>query len=350
MTIYVLNPLNEPVASGGVQKLHDHVEILNDAGLDACIVNPPAFSPWWFTTRARIVRPPVTLRPGDLLAIPEVYGDNMARIAPGVPRISVNQNAFFTFENVRDPARHPYLHCASLLGIMTMSQHDATYLTHTFPGVPVRRAFYRIDADMFGFAAGPRPKKIAYMPRKRKALAYQIVGSLHARGVLAGWDLQEIQGMTQAQVAEALATTRLFLSFSQREGFGLPPAEALARGCHVIGYAGWGGNEFFSGPNATLVLEDDLDGFIGAVADWLVGPGWDEERSRSGSDAILRTYSKETERDSVLAAYAALQARYPAGSTATGTITLQELAVPYRSPLRRLAGRVKAKLEHLAGL
>jgi len=148
MTIYVLNPLNEPVPSGGVQKLHDHVEILNDAGLDAAIVNSPNFRPWWFTTRARIVHPPVTVRRGDLLAFPEVYGDSLLAIAPGFPRVSINQNAFLTFENVKDLANHPYLNCPSLLGIMTMSQHDYTYLTHTFPAVKVHRAFYRIDAGM----------------------------------------------------------------------------------------------------------------------------------------------------------------------------------------------------------
>ena len=94
MTIYVLNPLNEPVASGGVQKLHDHVEILNDAGLDAAIVNAPGFEPWWFPTRARILKPPIVVRRGDLLAVPEVYGDCLLTVAPGFPRVSINQNAF----------------------------------------------------------------------------------------------------------------------------------------------------------------------------------------------------------------------------------------------------------------
>jgi hypothetical protein len=347
--IHFLNPLNEPVPSGGVQKLHDHVEILNEAGMEAAIINSPNFSPWWFPTRARIVRPPVALQRGDLLAIPEWYGDFMERIAPGFPRVSINQNAFWTFENVRDIASHPYLTGRSLLGVMTMSEHDFGYLTRTFPNIYVRRAFYRIDAELFGIASGPRPKKIAYMPRKRHQLARQIIGSLHARGALRGWELQEIAGMRQAGVAEALGSAQLFLSFNQREGFGLPAAEALARGCHVIGYAGWGGNEFFAGPNSQLILEDDLDGFVTAVANWTLRSVWDPDAAQSHSDMILQTYSKERERDSVLAFFASLQERLPSKVPTAGEITIRDLIVPYRRPLLALARRLKNQLEQILG-
>jgi hypothetical protein len=350
MTILFLNPLHEPVPSGGVQKLHDHVEILNDAGLEAAIINSPKFSPWWFNTRARILHPPITVRPGDLLAFPEVYGDSLLTIAPGFPRVSVNQNTFLTFSNVRNVAHHPYLHCSSLLGIMTMSQHDYTYLAHTFHALSVHRAYYRIDADLFRFAEGPRQRKIAYMPRKRRLLAQQIIGSLHARGALNGWELQEIRGMSHAEVAEAMGTSQLFLSFSQREGFGLPPAEALARGCHVIGYGGWGGNEFLIGPNSKLILEDDLDGFVSAVADWTARPSWDADTARTASQSILQTYSKEKERDSVLAFFRSLDWKESAGTPATAIITIRELAVPYRGPLRMIAGKIKSRVERMIGI
>lgn len=350
MTVYVLNPLMEAVASGGVQKLHDHVEILIDAGVDAAIVNAPGFEPWWFSTRARIMRLPVALQRGDLLAIPEVYGDCLLTIAPGFPRVSINQNAFLTFENVSNPAAHPYLNCRSLLGVMTMSEHDAGYLRHTFTQLDVHRAFYRIDPDVFEFANTPRPRTIAYMPRKRKALAQQIVGSLHARGALAGWQLREISGMSQSKVAQVLGTAQLFLSFSQREGFGLPPAEALARGCHVIGYAGWGGNEFFSAPNATLIPEDDLDGFVTAAANWLGGSGWNEQEARAGSELILCTYSRERERESVLAFFDTMLQRLGSEGPDQGTITLQDLIVPYRAPWRVKAGRAKAWIERMVGI
>ena len=36
----------------------------------------------------------------------------------------------------------------------------------------------------------------------------------------------------------------IFLTFSNQEGFGLPPVEAMACGCLVVGYHGHGGKEF----------------------------------------------------------------------------------------------------------
>jgi hypothetical protein len=347
MTIFYLNPLNLPVASGGVQKLHDHVEILNDAGIDAAIINPPAFRPWWFNTRARIVRAPVTLKRGDLLAIPEVYGDALPNIAPGFPRVSVNQNSFTTFENVKRPDDHPYLRCPSLLGILTMSEHDRRYLASTFPNLYVNRAYYSINPELFGFAEGPRQKKIAYMPRKRKQLAAQIIGSLYARHALDGWVLEEIRGMSHAQVSDVLGTSQLFLSFSQREGFGLPPAEALGRGCYVIGYAGWGGNEFFDAAHSQLVLEDDLEGFVSAVADWIANRGWDADIARAGSRKILQTYSPEIERNSVVDFFQSIHERQSAACPETAQISVRELVVPARGPLGLMASRVKSGIRRV---
>jgi hypothetical protein len=349
MTVYYLNPLNSPIASGGVQKLHNHVEILSDAGIDSAIINPPNFTPWWFANRARIVRPPVMLKRGDLLAIPEVYGDALRNIAPGFPRVSVNQNSFYTFENVSRIDEHPYRSCPSLLGVLTVSQHDHDYLVNTFPGLYVHRVFLSIDPDLFGFAEQPRLKKIAYMPRKRRQLANQIIGSLHARGALTGWTLEHVSGLSHPQVSELLGSSQLFLSFSQREGFGLPPAEALGRGCHVIGYAGWGGKEFFDSPNATLLLEDDLNGFVGAVAEWTSNCSWNADTARTASREILETYSKDKERNSLLTFFQSLQERYPVDCPATGRISIQELVVPPSSRFQLLAGQMMTRIKRVTG-
>lgn len=97
---------------------------------------------------------------------------------------------------------------------------------------------------------GP-PVRIAWMPRKNKALAQQIRHAVEARlprlfpnrpGLELEW--VEIHGRTPDQVAELLRSSHIFLVTGFPEGCPLPPLEALASGCLVVGYSGLGGWDY----------------------------------------------------------------------------------------------------------
>ncbi|MFL5254890.1 MAG: hypothetical protein ACJ8AI_18755 [Rhodopila sp.] len=98
-----------------------------------------------------------------------------------------------------------------------------------------------------------------------------------------------------------------------------------------------------------MILEDDLDGFVSAAADWIAGSGWNMEEARAGSETILQTYSSERERDTVLSFFNAMLQRLPDADPAPATITVRDLVVPYRGPLRMMAGRLKSRLEQMIG-
>src|SRR4029077_5138473 len=55
------------------------------------------------------------------------------------------------------------------------------------------------------------------------------------------------------------------LAFGQKEGFGLPAAEAMSCGCYVIGFSRQGGNEIFHPAYADLIEDSDLLGFAEAI-------------------------------------------------------------------------------------
>ncbi len=92
------------------------------------------------------------------------------------------------------------------------------------------------------------PWRIAFMPRKNKALARWIREAVEARrarlhpGRALEW--VSIEGCSQAEVAAHLRGAHVFLSTGFPEGCPLPPLEAFACGCIVAGFTGLGGWEY----------------------------------------------------------------------------------------------------------
>lgn len=86
--------------------------------------------------------------------------------------------------------------------------------------------------------------RIAWMPRKNRAIARQIRETFTARMSLSPSSPHiewiEIHGKTPQEVAELLRGAHIFLATGFPEGFGLPPLEAMACGCIVVGFSGMG--------------------------------------------------------------------------------------------------------------
>jgi len=94
------------------------------------------------------------------------------------------------------------------------------------------------------------PLRVAFMPRKNKALAELIRDLFIARNPEFStadhliWT--DIQGLPHAEVAELLTLSHIFLATGFPEGCPLPPLEAMACGCLPVGFAGFGGWEYMT--------------------------------------------------------------------------------------------------------
>jgi glycosyltransferase involved in cell wall biosynthesis len=298
------------VPSGGIRVIYRHVAHLNAAGLPASVVHrAPGFRPTWFDTAGVPVTHTEALTPtrADLLVIPEIYGPDLARIGPGVPKAVFNQNAYNTFLGYTpDPAdrRTPYTH-PEVAGAVVVSDDNAAYLRHGFPGLAVHRVVNAIDPALF--APAPKRRRIAFMPRKNAEQALQVLNLLKFRGALDGVEVLALDGMSEEQVAAALRETLVFLSFGHPEGFGLPAAEAMACGCAVAGYHGYGGREFLTAEHAFPVDAGDIVGFARTVEDLLARDPADLQAAGARAAAFVAArYSPQRERESVLAAWGAL--------------------------------------------
>ncbi|MFV0492271.1 MAG: glycosyltransferase [Pseudorhodobacter sp.] len=118
---------------------------------------------------------------------------------------------------------------------------------------PLSMVSLAVDPDLF--VPAPKNKAIAYMPRRRADDVALTITALKQRNGIAGYDLVPIDGVPVDKVAGILRDSLVFMSFSQDEGFGLPPAEAMAAGCIVVGFTGGGGDEYFN-PEWSFPISD----------------------------------------------------------------------------------------------
>jgi hypothetical protein len=310
-TVYYLAPDN-PRPSGGVRVIYRHVDLLNEMGVRAHVMHKdPAFRCTWFANQTSIVgATDAVLGPRDLLVVPEWYGPGLST-APVGPRIVVfNQRAYDTFDHIpyaETGAGAPYAGVPGMTALLAVSDDNVDLLRYAFPGIPVHFTRNVVDPQVFAPGPWPRRQRIAYVGHRRAAERDQLLHILRSRGVLDGWELTLIAGCTEEQTGAIMRDCAIFLSFSDREGFGMPPAEAMAAGAYVVGYPGLAGREFFDPQHSSPVPDGDLLAFARAVEDacttWLAEPAALAKRAGAASEAILGRYTVAGLRDDLAAFY-----------------------------------------------
>lgn len=271
--------------TGGVKQLYKLGDILRQNHYDVAIVhNRKKFKINWFSSNVNIVHFPFLffkiqqrirkpkkkyifkdffinifinkkLPPQDSIIIyPEVYGSKIDQLLPN-NYIIYNQNCYYTFDKftfLHQQLNNTYSNNKNL-GIMCVSQDSYNYLQKAFPNKNLQRIKLGLN-PLFSFC-DKKEKVIAFMPRKLKEDLNQIYQILVNNPQFKFWKWQSIDNCTEDEVSEILKKSAIFLSCNYNEGFGLPPLEAMACGCYVIGYAGNGGSEYFK-PEFTDRIED----------------------------------------------------------------------------------------------
>lgn len=299
MTIYYLCPdSNSP--TGGIRVIYRHVDILNKHGLPAYVLHQKRrFRCTWFENDSRVaytkfplgslasrvrdkirgftrsvVRtipivdgPASEIGPDDLLVLPERLSLHLGRIGPDIPKVILNQGVFLTFKGysfAKEQLETPYRH-HSVRATLVNSEHCEEYLQYAFPGLSTYRFYLSIDPSQFYYQPTLEKKQICLSRVKNASDALQVINILKSRGVLADFEIIPFINIPQERVASLMRESLIFLNFGNREGFGLPAAEAMACGCIVVGYHGWGGKEFFK-PEFSFPIEDgDILGFASTV-------------------------------------------------------------------------------------
>lgn len=239
-----------PLLSGGMAVLLDTAMYLREAGFEvSLVVREP-------TPQLSVLAPGVPvllweqmrLAAGDIWLTPEGWPNALAPgLAARASCLVYVQNWAFAHGKLPPGVRWEQLP----VEFLAVSQPVAWFMEQTIgvnppilrPGIN-RQRFYPPERD----PAAPlrEPLRIAFMPRKNKSMATQIRAIFDARsprhGIPTEW--VEIHGLPPDGVAAALRSSHIFLATGFPEGLGLPPLEAMACGCLVAGFAGFGGWDY----------------------------------------------------------------------------------------------------------
>ena len=292
-----------------MRKLYRHVDVLNANGFGAVLAHrEDGFVCRWFEHRTKVGHPPEVWPPrrGDILLVPESLAWEIQVRAPGVPKVIFNQNPYETFLGRTDPRMPvPYVQ-PDVLATLVVSEDSEKFFRYAFPQHKTYRIHNGIDPTLY-FPGPFKRRQIAYMPRKGAYDGKQVISLLECRGVLRDFHVTAIENRSEAETAAILRESVLFMSFSTQEGCALPPLEAVACGCIVVGYDGLGCREYFRPPWMIPVPQEDVVALAQAVESILTQLRKDPTplgaMVRQGGDLVKEWYSPAREEADIVAAW-----------------------------------------------
>jgi hypothetical protein len=310
--LYISHDVSQP--RGGVGVLYDHVAALRSHGFDAFVVHTtPGF-------RYPFGRPDVPVIDGsssvrgsktDVLVVPEDHSAIIRKCREVTCRkVLFCQNHYFIFQGLAPGETWGEFGFSGYICVSTPIQRA---LKRWF-GVDASVVRPGLDDAWFadGFKPLAPPVTLACMPRKGPANLELVRGLLAAVGHADGKDFAwlEIEGLPRDQVAARLRAAHIYVSTGMYEGLGLPPLEAMAAGCLVVGFAGGGGLDYATADNGVWVPDDDpwalaeaLEHTLASLNDPAAAAALDAKR-RAGR-ATAMSYTRERFERELLAFWSA---------------------------------------------
>lgn len=249
-------------------------------------------------------------RADDVFVLPEMWYPEYSNVFQGHRRVLLAQDVYwFCFAYRRDlknaaPAINRF--------DFTISTSEASQAAvETISGLSSSRVPLTVSRPSLN-ASTQKRRQIAYMPRKRGEQVEIVVNCLRAMPEFVGWDFVKIDKVSPERLDEIFRESLIFLSFSHQEGFGLPPAEAMAAGCIVAGYTGVGGEEYFTSDYGFPIPDGDMVKFISTVKsivqEYSQDPSRLDEMRMRASEHIHSRYSLESMKAALLPTWAKLDA------------------------------------------
>lgn len=286
--------LRRQAPNGGVEIIYRHCEALNASGFHAVPVHMARFAIRWFphTLRSMLFsRMLARLKPDDCVVIPEV----LAAYAEKIPcRRILFLQGISTFSTPPD---------ASLFeSAITCSPYLADCLRSFAPALPVAIIPNVVDPALFHpreNAAPHAPLRVLGYPRKHPEVT-DALRFIHIpafpEALRERFTFIPLEGSSQPEFAANLRDGDVFVASGYPEGFGLPPLQAMASGCAVIGFTGGGASGFMVDGETALVAPDGDIPALSRALQRIISEPETLTRLRSNGLAMAANYTPDAMR------------------------------------------------------
>ena len=315
-SIIYICPTGKNRPAGGIKIIYRHVEILSrllPKGVDSKIFHfdDINFQCDWFKHNVNFKKNSNFDPTKEFVIIPEWMAVYHARILQkiGVKYGIFVQNGFYLNtkpkNNFSDREIKEAYDKAEF--IISYSDEITECVKLTFPQLIDKILRINISVDNNQFICSEEIFKnkenlITYMPRKKIDHVTKLLFILNQH-LPKSWKIKSIDNLRESEVVDFFKKSKIFLSFSEFEGFGLPPVEAALCGNLVIGYTGESGKEYWDSPIFSEVFSGDLRTFANKVIKKI--ENFDEKKFifdefRPHIKKLAEKYSIEKEQHSLL--------------------------------------------------
>ncbi len=183
--------------------------------------------------------------------------------------------------------------------IITTSKYSVSYLKNMFPNFRKKIFKVNLSVDSNKFKIKKKSNLITYMPRKLPDHSNLLL--FYLKNLLPkDWKIIPLINVSEKKIIKSLSISKIFLSFSNFEGLGIPPIEAALSGNKVIGYVGGGGSEYWKKPIFTKVENGEIGDFAKKIIKNIKSYkyGWIKDTKKNRLQ-LSNYYSKKLEKESL---------------------------------------------------
>jgi len=184
--------------------------------------------------------------------------------------------------------------------ILSDSEYSIKCLKDMFPEFSNKIIRVNFSIDEKKFKIKKKSNLITYMPRKlpnHSSLLFFYLKNLLPKK----WKIIPLINVSEKYLIKSLSKSKIFLSFSNLEGIGIPPIEAALSGNKVIGYTGGGGVEYWKGLIFNKVENGEIADFGQKVLKEI--KNYDSfwiKKTQHERKKLAKQYSKELEKKSLI--------------------------------------------------